>query len=171
MADTCKRGHERTVENTYVHSESGQLTCRPCNREAHKRYRLANPVSVREQHRRYRKLNLEKVRATERRNHRHRLYGLSQADYDTLLASQGGVCAICASPDRLEVDHDHSHCEGKRACGVCVRGILCHQCNTGLGKYNDDPSRARTGRFADPTLAAKAIAYVQSFRLTLAGIA
>jgi hypothetical protein len=57
--------------------------------------------------------------------------GLTQADYDRLLAAQGGVCAICERPPktrRLHVDHDHK--SGK------VRGLLCFTCNRYvLGKY------------------------------------
>jgi hypothetical protein len=58
-----------------------------------------------------------------------RRHGLTPADYDTMLAKQGGVCKICGrgpQGDRLHVDHDHA--TGK------VRGILCVSCNTTLGK-------------------------------------
>src|SRR5689334_18320875 len=44
-------------------------------------------------------------------------YGLSLADYDRMLAAQGGVCGICGdiNPDgsRLAVDHDHACCPGE----------------------------------------------------------
>lgn len=55
--------------------------------------------------------------------------------YEKMLAAQGGVCAICGvernrNGSRLCVDHHHE--------SGTVRGILCHHCNTVLGKMNDD---------------------------------
>lgn len=65
-------------------------------------------------------------------------YGLTVEDFGKLLASQGGVCAICAGTDeqrRLSVDHDHETGE--------VRGLLCSGCNGAkLGRLGDDPERA-----------------------------
>ncbi len=63
-----------------------------------------------------------------------RKFGLSKAQYDSLLESQGGVCAICSSPPagkRLAVDH--SHLTGE------IRKLLCSRCNTGLGLFGDSP--------------------------------
>lgn len=54
-------------------------------------------------------------------------YGLSPADYDRLLALQGGRCAICRGrpkSKRLAVDHDHG--------SGAVRGLLCSRCNHDL---------------------------------------
>lgn len=76
-------------------------------------------------------------------------YGITQADYEVMLAEQGGGCAICGSTDAqnhtvfakhgtkssLHVDHDHV--TGK------VRGVLCGPCNLGLGRFGDDPDRLR----------------------------
>ena len=60
-------------------------------------------------------------------------YGITLDDYDALLASQNGVCAIClkkqSTERRLSVDHDHT--TGR------VRGILCKDCNTGIGHLRD----------------------------------
>lgn len=77
---------------------------------------------------------------------RHRI---TLKEYDALLESQGGVCAICKSPKSqtkwspyLHVDHDHI--TGKR------RGILCSLCNSGLGQFKDDPK-----------IIAAAIAYIE----------
>lgn len=56
-----------------------------------------------------------------------KVYGLSSADYDALLASQGGRCAIGRERPkgkRLAVDHDHKTGE--------VRGLLCSRCNHDL---------------------------------------
>lgn len=60
-------------------------------------------------------------------------YGITIDDYNKLLLNQGGVCAICKRfklrtiDRRMHIDHDH-------ATGL-VRGILCSNCNTALGKY------------------------------------
>jgi len=46
------------------------------------------------------------------------------ADYDALLAFQGGVCYICQNPPKKSQYHvDHDHKTG------LIRGILCMWCN------------------------------------------
>src|SRR5699024_9528850 len=77
-----------------------------------------------------------------------RMYGLSPDEYEAILARQGGSCRICRSTfspggARPHVDHDHSCCPGIKSCGACVRGILCSNCNTGLGLFADDPTQLR----------------------------
>ena len=58
-------------------------------------------------------------------------YGLSQPAFETLLASQAGLCALCQTAlhtehiNGMHVDHDHKT-------GV-VRGLLCGECNHGMG--------------------------------------
>lgn len=65
---------------------------------------------------------------------RKHMYGLAEEDYNTMLAEQGGNCAICdASMDTPHVDHCHT--TGK------VRGLLCKLCNAGLGQFQDDTAR------------------------------
>ncbi|MET8203039.1 endonuclease VII domain-containing protein [Micromonospora taraxaci] len=49
------------------------------------------------------------------------------------LAEQGGVCAICGGADPQHLDHDHRT--------GWVRGILCFNCNGGLGQLRDSPMR------------------------------
>lgn len=73
-----------------------------------------------------------------RRNHYSRSYGISLEQYDALFAAQKGACAICAKPPgarRLAVDHCHTT--------KAIRGLLCVQCNTAIGKLNDDPELLR----------------------------
>lgn len=68
-----------------------------------------------------------------------RHYNITIEQYDELLASQNGVCAICGLPPleggrRLCVDHDHACCpDGEKTCGECIRGLLCLTCNQAIG--------------------------------------
>jgi len=63
-------------------------------------------------------------------------FGIDIEDYEKMLEKQNGTCAICgatqadARKHRLHVDHCHD--TGK------VRGLLCSNCNMGLGKFQDD---------------------------------
>lgn len=85
---------------------------------------------------------------SEEQRHKHRLsarkswlkkaYGLTLEDYDAMYAAQGGCCKICntevthSGPDRYKVACvDHCHVTLK------VRGLLCWDCNVGLGKFHD----------------------------------
>jgi hypothetical protein len=74
-----------------------------------------------------------------------KLYGIGAVQYAALLEAQGGGCAICGGTNEsgraMAVDHDHSCCAGQRACGNCVRGLLCSNCNMGIGLLRDDPER------------------------------
>lgn len=69
---------------------------------------------------------------------------LRMDDARQMLARQGGRCAVCRTPiefgRNLNVDHDHGCCPVGRSCGKCIRGLLCRTCNTGLGKFKDDPA-------------------------------
>ena len=61
-----------------------------------------------------------------------RKYKLTQIDFEFMLGQQGGVCAICErKPVRRNFCVDHDHATGR------VRGLLCGECNIGLGKFKD----------------------------------
>lgn len=56
-----------------------------------------------------------------------KFYGLTPEGYQKLVDSCGGKCQLCDKEAKLHVDHDHV--SGK------VRGLLCLNCNMGLGHY------------------------------------
>ena len=79
------------------------------------------------------KLQIAANKARNAKHHRKCVYGITQAEYESLFAAQSGACAICqkvfTADIRACIDHDHA--TGK------VRGILCYGCNMGLGKFGD----------------------------------
>jgi hypothetical protein len=70
--------------------------------------------------------------ASPKRRAHLRRYGISPAEYDALLAKQGGACAICRKRSKQRLCVDHCHVTGM------VRGLLCHECNGALGYLRDD---------------------------------
>ncbi|MGY6482951.1 endonuclease VII domain-containing protein [Vibrio parahaemolyticus] len=87
-----------------------------------------------------------------------RQYGITQAEFNRMKDKQGGVCYLCGSDgfvigrlghsERLAVDHCHD--TGR------VRKLLCHNCNRGLGLFQDNPE-----------LLKKAFGYLRYFKHNL----
>lgn len=99
-------------------------------------------------------------RATARARHLSETYGLTQADYDAILAAQGGCCAGCGGTRRyaLHVDHDHEVerkllAKGKDAATAArqsVRGLLCARCNKVLRDTRDNgPTLTNLARYLE----------------------
>ena len=63
------------------------------------------------------------------------IYNITLEDYELMLKSQNGVCAICKRPETIKnknnkidpLSVDHCHTTGK------IRGLLCRECNRLLG--------------------------------------
>lgn len=74
-------------------------------------------------------------------------YGMTLSDFEARLTAQGGACKICRTPlapygrrgGRTHVDHDPRSGRKPVRGRAVVRGILCHLCNQGLGKFRDNP--------------------------------
>jgi hypothetical protein len=70
----------------------------------------------------------------------HRRYAITADEYNTILAEQGGRCAIChATHPGVGLTHfavDHDHAEEDRN----VRGLLCSRCNQAIGLLGDSPT-------------------------------
>jgi hypothetical protein len=60
-------------------------------------------------------------------------YGITVEDFQRMFTQQSGLCAICCNPlESIDIDHDHVL--------KLVRGLLCRQCNIGLGFFQDSPA-------------------------------
>lgn len=59
-------------------------------------------------------------------------YGISIEEYNKHM-STSVVCEICGTDKKLRYDHNHDSGE--------FRGVLCTQCNSGLGLLKDSPER------------------------------
>ena len=106
---------------------------------------------------RYRKKNKERVDGYRKKwtmanprkvRNKTLLYtsGITLEEYEAMLKSQKGVCAICKriSSDGRNLCVDHNHKTGK------IRGLLCSWCNKGLGSFRDERKRlAEAVRYLD----------------------
>ena len=67
-------------------------------------------------------------------------YGITVAEYDSLAEFQQHKCAICYQRTTKDLHVDHDHHTGS------VRGLLCGNCNRGLGLLEDDTYRLVTAK-------------------------
>ena len=136
-------------------AEPARATCSKCGAErdgSHKSYCRA---CYRAYENIWNRRNPDKVALKDRRRALKMRYGMTLDDYNRLLASQGGGCAVCGTVESilnagprgpklgLHVDHDHRCCPGEVTCGNCIRGILCASCNNAAGRLKDVPALAR----------------------------
>ena len=108
-------------------SKKRECICKDCRQREQKKRRSTN-----------------EWREKNRKKYVKKIYGLTAEVYDSFFAKQNGACAICGkhetamrwgSVQSLSVDHCHETNK--------VRGLLCSNCNTGLGLFKDNPATLR----------------------------
>ena len=124
---SCLESKSETEFNRHKSMPDGlQKQCKLCHRRTSNKFHNNNK---------------ELMRSRNRRNNLRQYWPdvdpkLRQGMFDALLESQNHSCAICLEPlsntRGTHIDHDHAT---KR-----VRGILCLNCNHGLGKFKDSVS-------------------------------
>jgi hypothetical protein len=128
---TVTLGKRKSTEELQIHTctkrGEGTTTARYCRACRHRQYLV------------WRQRNPEKYDALKKKENAalaYRRYGLSKDEYDSKLAAQKNLCAVCGKAqennrgkDSLCVDHDHV--TGK------VRDLLCVKCNSGIGMFDD----------------------------------
>lgn len=100
-------------------------------------YMENNPDYYKEYAKEYRKTHLDNYKEYGLRQR----FGINLEIYNEMFQLQNGCCAICGKhqsefKSALAVDHDHK--TGK------IRGLLCINCNTGLGRFYDSSDLLRT---------------------------
>ncbi|MDH6625707.1 hypothetical protein M2271_003518 [Streptomyces sp. LBL] len=78
------------------------------------------------------------------RDRRWYAFKLTRDEYAAKVEAQSGGCAVCGHPPgvrALAVDHDHACCPLTPTCGRCTRGLLCANCNIGIGLFDEDAAR------------------------------
>lgn len=72
-------------------------------------------------------------------------FGITLGEYDEMYRKQAGLCGICRQPESalirgivVALAVDHCHATGK------IRGLLCSNCNNGLGRFSDNPTSLRS---------------------------
>ena len=129
---TCvKCLHRKHFDNFTDQSKAPDGKCNTC-RDCLKKYRQETKQRQQAWSKQYNKDNGEYIRY-KRLNDK---YGVNKEWYEQTLKDQDHRCAICGTLEakgngnkHFHVDHDHD--TGK------VRGLLCAECNTGLGKFQD----------------------------------
>ena len=141
MTKTCTKCKvEKSVSEFHKHSGTKDGLsgwCKECRKEAHRKDYIKHKT-------RYQKQRKEYYQKNKKRFAKKWLldkYNIDEKQLDIALDKRkDGVCAICGKPAEesknstgdgfaLKVDHNHETGE--------VRGLLCTQCNLGLGFFND----------------------------------
>ncbi len=151
----CKKHGELTLDETKV-TKQGNGVCRLCHRESANRRRNNNRPEFNAKMANDRKLNPEKWDKIYKKQYQNKRENqgdmlslmkvcskrrISLEEYQKMLDMQDNRCGICGLEEtckdpkhdrvrRLSIDHCHR--TGN------VRGLLCHSCNTAIGKFKDD---------------------------------
>lgn len=141
--------HHKTYNNLGNEKYTDLLAlCRHCHTKLHgekttmETYYSRNKEKCKANVQAYQKKNKEKIakykkKWNEKNKHAWDIkntYNMTIEEYNTLLEAQEHSCAICGRHKsnfnrKLSVDHDHTT--------GAIRGLLCMNCNHGLGKFYD----------------------------------
>ena len=113
--------------------------------ERHKRWAARNKEHLKKYASEWRYKNQDKLRAYRRKHYKYnyeksrtkqlwRKFGVTAVEYEAMRARQQDRCAICGTSKPggkgdWHLDHDHTTKK--------VRGLLCQNCNIGLGNFQD----------------------------------
>lgn len=138
---TCNKCRESKSLDSFGRRSSAKdglfATCKECRSVYNKQWDKDHPESRRKSSAEWRKRNPGRdTEAARKRN-----FGLYPGEWELLFRLQGHKCKMCGRDDpgraRWHTDHDHDTGD--------IRGILCHNCNRGLGYLKDSPELLQAG--------------------------
>lgn len=109
--------------------------CRKCLAAQRREWRNNNKDKAKKYAKEYRRKNPEKYRNSQMKS----VFGITLEDYNKMFKKQKGLCKICGLPEThknmhgvkgLSIDHNH---HSKK-----IRGLLCNNCNLGIGQLKVD---------------------------------
>lgn len=117
----CKKLKERSEFHKSRDRKDGLSGyCKPCNLEKNNKWRENNPEKWQNE------LN---GRIWYRRKVQ---YGISKEEFLQMLEDQQNKCKICTRDINESAAVDHCHSTNK------IRGLLCRNCNAGIGLFEDN---------------------------------
>ena len=131
----CKEWYAKNKERSkaYRQSRTDQR-----NKRRKERYKEDEELRMKA---RQKSIEWQRSNPEKRKAQRLKKYGISLEDHRLLMDKQDWKCAICGYSDLSKSNFfpvvDHCHDTGK------VRGMLCMNCNNGLGKFLDSPEFLR----------------------------
>lgn len=148
--ENSKKRYKENREEAILRAAKWKRENKERVRELNRIDREKNPEKYKKWREDYEKRNRDHLRSQGkefRERHKDRLqkkavcklHNIEISDYEEMVKDQENKCKICGmeetriwkgKPMRLCIDHDHK--TGK------IRGLLCHSCNTGLGKFCDN---------------------------------
>jgi hypothetical protein len=99
-----------------------------------KAWREANVERAKENRRKSYLANKEANLQYSKEYNLKRKFNITSIEYNTMLEKQNNVCAICGNTCSKSLAVDHCHTTGR------IRGLLCNNCNRGLGHFKDNPN-------------------------------
>lgn len=144
----CKIEKELTEYHKHKNGKNGlRATCKVCNKIEHQLWVDNNRDKTRANSAKFAKVNRDKCNAKLKRYRKKypekeksrrlkKRYGITLDDYNDMLKNQNECCDICKKHKttwKIPLNVDHCHTTGK------VRGLLCGQCNRGIGIFEDNP--------------------------------
>lgn len=129
-------GETRTLDYFYPKTLSSgkqgyRAYCKICGKNQRDAWRSKSPKDN-DRNKAYNKEHADEIRGKKlaKKYWPHLAWQQALDEWDRLYTEQNGLCAFGHRVDKLHVDHHHLT--------GAVRGLLCYNCNNGLGRLKED---------------------------------
>lgn len=133
----CKDCHEsKPMTEFYLNDKIAmryKYICKVCDKRRNAVWRGKNPSKIRASWNKASQAYQSSPEVLYKR--RLRRHSITDEEFQTAFQKQNGLCAICNRELSLQIDHRHLSQE--------FRGLLCRDCNLGLGNFGDSIDRLR----------------------------